>query len=287
MCKHAKKQGLNSRFPANLPMGAGTRGEGQKSGAKSAPKALPGRLFEKVQNWKLTSDSRLAQRAAQLFSASVLAGQVLHGPKQVFVARVRVDRRGNNRFVACKALGQANIAGLSKQVGARRVPQAVKAKVPLKSRSLLPLFKHVAQLAGRQARTKAANKQRRVSGQAVAGAFLPSVELVQLTAQCFRKNHFLRGGGGAAAFERLQDDTPLSFAGSVVHVSDIERQDLMLAQSRAKRQRQDHMIPKPVAMFAGDFQQQGLFALGHSAWWARDVISVIPHKIPQMCNLGQ
>lgn len=76
------------------------------------------------------------------------AGQPGHRADQVFIGRVGVDRGGQDRLVAGKPLGQADVLGLAVDGRAGRVTQHMKVHVAVKSRASLPDCEPVAYLPG-------------------------------------------------------------------------------------------------------------------------------------------
>ena len=76
------------------------------------------------------------------------ARQSGHRAKQVFISGVRVDRGGQYRLVAGKALREADVLGPAVDGRAGRVAQDVEAHVAVESRASLPHSEAVAYLPG-------------------------------------------------------------------------------------------------------------------------------------------
>src|SRR5690606_30952917 len=119
------------------------------------------------------------------------AAELLNGAREVVVARVRVDHRGDDAAVAGKALGQPDVLGAGVDARDRRVPQHVQAHVPLETRALLPDREGVPELPRRQPRASLAHEERGGAGEALALTRLPRSELVELGAPPFGEQHLL------------------------------------------------------------------------------------------------
>ncbi len=231
--------------------------------------------------WKLTAHFSRSARGARSLSLCEWvpdrsARQVEDRAHQVFVARVGVDARRQDRLVPGEALGHPDVLRASVEVRAGRVPKRVEVQSALEVGALLPDVEDLPELARRQPVAPAADEHRRVSVEALADAALPPVEAVELGPDGVGQHHLLGRGAVAAALEHPEHQASPRLAG-VEDVAHIEGEQLVLTQAGAEGEAEDHVVPEAGLVLAGGLQEAPLLHLGQRARRGSDVVCVGRH----------
>ena len=187
-----------------------------------------------------------------------LATQLLHREHKLGFVGMAVAHRGQDRLVACEALGKSNVFGVAIEVRARGMSQTMKRVPTLEARTLLPGGKEMPHLASRQALAAPTDKKRCRSVDALALPALPHQELRELEARYLVERHFLRGGRLARPLEDSQHQAASNSTVLIDDVTHVERHEFMLAQAGAQGQREQEVFTKGAASLATRFEQRAL-----------------------------
>ena len=209
-----------------------------------------------------------------------LATQGADRGEHIVVTRDRVDGRGLDTLVSGDALGQTDIAGGPVNGGQTTVAKGMEVECLIEPGTGLPPVEQVAQRPEGDPLLATRHEQRGVGRHALALGPLPADELVELVPGGVGQEDLLRRGLVGRALEHAQGDAAADPAVVVHDVADIERGDLVLAQGRAERERQDDVVAEPVPVLAADLEDAGLFEIGEGAGWAADAGSVRGHEEP-------
>jgi hypothetical protein len=192
---------------------------------------------------------------------SCSAEQVLHRLIKDLVARMHVYLRAQDRFVASKSLRNQDVfrALVNARYGA--MPQAVKMKRPVEPGALLPLLECVSHLPRGKTIVFAAHKQRCILCEGLSLLTLPSIKLFQLCPYCPRQNNLLCQQIGIAPLEYTQLYPSSGIASRIEDISDVESENLVLAQSCTERDGEDHMIPIPIPSQTSNLEKKTLLSV--------------------------
>ena len=134
----------------------------------------------------------------------------------------------------------------------------------------------MANLPERESSAEAADEERGCVVEAFALAGLPLVESAQLAPRGLAEQDLLRAAAALCSFEDRQQQAP---ARPTIpeHISDRQRDELVLAQARAEGHRVQAVVSETSSVLAGDLEQGSLLAFGQGPWGACRV-GVVCHR---------
>src|SRR5512133_1741754 len=214
----------------------------------------------------------------------ISVGLFLDGPQQVLVARVGVDHGRLDRCVSGEPLCESNVVRAAVHPCHRRVTSRMKVESSLESGALLPHLECAAQLPSRQPLVTSADEQRCIEREHLLFAGAHVQKFFDLGAHTVRERDLLQGWILTRALVYAQLHVAFASHAFEANVAHVEGYDFVLAQPRRQRQADDHMIAKPVAMFAADAEHLCDFDISHRAHGAFDGSNIARHPGDSFAN---
>lgn len=226
------------------------------------------------------AEPRISETAISESEQRQSAGLVAHRVLDVLIAGASVDHRALDALVPRHPLGQENILLPLVHICDPGVAEHVEREQVVKAGALLPGPEHQSERPGGDPLAEPRDEQRGIQCDALAVALLPGDELGQLVDQVVGEEHLLAFDIHVRALEHAQGNPPSNPALLIEEIADVERGDLVLPERGAERERDQDVIPEPVAMLTGDLEQARLLECGEGAGRSANGGSVRGHEGP-------
>jgi hypothetical protein len=204
-----------------------------------------------------------------------LAGQQVDRLLEVLVGEVGVAPRRLEGGVPREDRGQREVFGPPVEVRDGGVAERMEVDPSLEASQPLPLHERSAELTCRQSVVLAAGEERRIGQERVA-PFAPMREVpLELGAQGSGQPDNLHLGIGVRFLEDAELDDAACPEVCVEHVTDVEREDLMLAQPCTQGEGVDDVVSPSTNVLSGRDEESALLALRERGRRADEAVQVV------------